>query len=76
MKLQKKLQTRTMKGKEWDMQRYVDLPKIKIPRFCLSSFKESQSKIRLICSADATEFAGRPSAQVRNKALVFSCAPS
>ena len=56
-----------MKGKKWDMQGYVDLPKIKIPRFCLPSFTESQSQIRLICSADATEFKGRqPSAQARN----------
>jgi len=67
VKLQNKLQTRTMKGKKWDMQGYVDLPKVKIPRFCLPRFTESQSQIRLICSADATEFKGRqPSAQARD----------
>ena len=37
---------------------YVNLPEIKIPRFCLPSSGVSKSKIRLICIADTAEFAG------------------
>ena len=72
IKLQMKLQTSSMKGKDWneilpdqDQERgreilkgYVNLPEIMIPRFCLPSKGGSKSRIRLICSADAAEFAG------------------
>ena len=37
---------------------YVNLPDIKIPRFCLPSSKVSKSKIRLICLADAAKCVG------------------
>ena len=37
---------------------YKDLPEITIPRFCLQSKEISGFKIRLLCLADAAEFAG------------------
>ena len=37
---------------------YVNLPEIKIPRFCLPCSRVSKFKIRLICLDDAAEFAG------------------
>ena len=37
---------------------YVNIPNIKTPRLCLPSSKISKSKIRLICPADMSEFAG------------------
>ena len=40
------------------MKGYVELPNITIPRFCLPSNDLCSSKIRLICLADAAEFAG------------------
>ena len=72
IKLQMKLLTASLKGKEWDevlpdedqevwrniLKGYVDLPKITIPRFCLPGKNGSKSKIRLLCLADAAEFAG------------------
>ena len=72
IKLQMKLLTGSLKGKGWDevlpegdqivwieiLKGYVDLPNIVIPRFCLPSNRISSSKIRLICLADAAEFAG------------------
>ena len=72
VKLQMKLKTSSLKGKEWDevlpeqdqetwrqiLKEYVNLPSIVIPRFCLPSKSLSKSKIRLICLADAAEFAG------------------
>ena len=72
IKLQMKLLTGSLKGKDWDeilpdedqevwrdiLKGYVDLPKIAIPRFCLPGKNESKSKIRLLCLADAAEFAG------------------
>jgi len=62
MKLQMKLLTGSLKGKDWDeilpeveqdlwreiLKGYVKLPKITIPRFCLPSKKFSNSKIRLM----------------------------
>ena len=67
-----KLLTGSLKGREWEevlpkedqttwreiLKGYVDLRGITIPRFCLPSDKISSSKIRLICLADAAEFAG------------------
>ena len=67
-----KLLTSRMNGKGWDevlseddqkmwkeiLKGYVNFPDIKIPRFCLPSSKVSSLKIRLICLADAAEFAG------------------
>ena len=67
-----KLQTRSLKGKEWDevlpdedqekwreiLKSYVNLPEIVIPRFCLPSERDARYRIRLICLADAAEFAG------------------
>ena len=61
-----------MRGREWDevlpdqdqetwrqiLKEYVNLPEIMIPRFCIPSKEVSKSKIRLICLADAAEFAG------------------
>ena len=72
VKLQMKLLTGSLKGKGWDevlpeqdqilwreiLKGYVKLPKIIIPRFCLPGTMVSSSKIRLICLADAAEFAG------------------
>ena len=72
IKLQMKLQTSSLKGKDWDeilpdqdqerwkeiLKGYVNLQEIKIPRFCLPRNEGSGSKIRLICLADAAEFAG------------------
>ena len=72
VKLQMKLQSSSMKGKEWDevlseqdqetwrqiLKEYVNLPEITIPRFCIPSKRVSKSKMRLICLADAAEFAG------------------
>ena len=72
VKLQMKLLTGSLKGKEckeilpeedqimWReiLKEYVDLPGITIPKFCLPSDKISLSKIRLIFLADAAEFAG------------------
>jgi len=72
VKLQMKLKTSSLNGKEWDevlpeqdqetwrqiLKEYVNLPSIVIPRFCLPSKNVSNSKIRLICLADAAEFAG------------------
>ena len=72
IKLQMKVQTMGMKNKGWDkvlpddkqrkwkevLKGYVNLPEIKFPRFCLPSSRVSKSKIRLICLANAAEFAG------------------
>ena len=72
IKMQMKLLTSSLKGKGWEevlpeedqtvwreiLKGYVDLPNIVIPRFCLPSNEVSSSKIRLICLADAAEFAG------------------
>ena len=72
MKLQMKLLMGSLKGKAWEeilpeedqrtwreiLKGYVDLPNISIPRFCLPSNDLCSSKIRLICLADAAEFAG------------------
>ena len=72
VKLQMKLLTGSLKGKEWKeilpevdqemwreiLKGYVELPNITIPRFCLPSDELCSSKIRLICLADAAEFAG------------------
>ena len=72
VKLQMKLKTSSLKGKEWDevlpeqdqevwrqiLKEYVNLPEIVIPRFCLPNKKLSNSKIRLTCLADAAEFPG------------------
>jgi len=72
IKLQMKLLTGSLKGRGWDeilpeqdqilwreiLKGYVNLPEITIPRFCLPGVKKSSSKIRLICLADAAEFAG------------------
>ena len=71
VKLQMVLQTSSMKGKKWDkvlpeqdretwrqiLKEYVNLPEITIPRFCLPSKEISNSKIRLLCLADAAKFA-------------------
>ena len=59
IKLQMKLQTSSLKGKEWDevlpaedqekwreiLKSYVNLPEIMIPRFCLPSKRDEKSKI-------------------------------
>ena len=37
---------------------YVNIPEIIIPRFCLPEKRAEKGKIRLICLADAAEFAG------------------
>ena len=37
---------------------YKDLPEITIPRFCLQSKEIYGFKIRLLCLANAAEFAG------------------
>ena len=72
IKLQMKLQTSSLKGQDWDevlpiqdqekwreiLKGYVNLPEIRIPRFCVPGERDSKSKIRLICLADAAEFAG------------------
>ena len=72
MKLQMKLLTGSLKGKEREeilpeddqkmwreiLKGYVELPNITIPRFCLLSNDLCSSEIRLICLADAAEFAG------------------
>ena len=69
VKLQMVLQTSSMKGKKWDkvlpeqdqetwrqiLKEYVNLPEI--TRFCLPSKEISNSKIRLLCLADAAKFA-------------------
>ncbi len=61
-----------MKGKDWDevlpvedqekwreiLKSYVNIPEIIIPRFCLPEKRVEKGKIRLICLADAAEFAG------------------
>ena len=81
-----------MRGREWDevlpdqdqetwrqiLKEYVNLPEIMIPRFCIPSKEVSKSKIRLICLADAAEFAGgeRPCMQARKPAQAFGCALS
>ena len=72
VKLQMKLLTGSLKGKDWNeilpeqdqnqwreiLKGYVNLPDITIPRFCLPGLAKSSSKIRLLCLADAAEFAG------------------
>ena len=59
------------------LREYVNLPSIVIPRFCLPSKSLSNSKIRLICLADAAEFAwGRQSMQGGKPALASGRAPS
>ena len=72
VKLQMKLLTGSLKGKDWNetlpeqdqiqwreiLKGYVRLPEIIIPRFCLPRSGRLMSKIRLICLADAAEFAG------------------
>ena len=72
IKVQMKLQTSSLKGRDWEeilpeeeqkmwkniLKDYVNLPEIQIPRFCLPSSKISKSKIRLICLADAAECVG------------------
>ena len=72
VKLQMKLLTGSLKGKDWEeilpeedqkmwreiLKGYVELPNITIPRFCLPSNELCSSKIRLICLADAATFAG------------------
>ena len=72
VKLQMKLLTGSLKGKEREeilpeddqkmrreiLKGYVELPNITIPRFCLLSNDLCLFKIRLICLADAAEFAG------------------
>ena len=72
VKLQMKLLTGSLKGKGWEevlpegdqivwreiLKGYVDLPNIIISRFYLPSNEHCSSKIRLICLADAAEFAG------------------
>ena len=72
MKLQTKLLTGFLKGKDWDeilpdedqgtwreiLKGYKDLPEITIPRCCLQRKEISGFKIRLLCLADAAEFAG------------------
>ncbi len=40
------------------MRSNVNLPEIIIPRFCLPEKRAEKGKIRLICLADAAEFAG------------------
>ena len=70
-----------MRGREWDevlpdqdqetwrqiLKEYVNLPEITIPRFCIPSKEVSKSKIRLICLADAAEFAGGGAAMYAGK---------
>jgi len=72
VKLQMKLLTGSLKGKEWDevlpeqdqnqwrevLKGYIKLPDITISRFCLPGPGKSSSKIRLLCLADAAELAG------------------
>ena len=72
IKLQMKLQTSSLKGKDWDevlpaedqekwreiLKSYVNIPEIIIPRFCLPEKRAEKGKSRLICLADAAEFAG------------------
>ena len=72
VKLQMKLFTGSLKGKEREeilpeddqkmwreiLKGYIELPNITIPRFCLPRNELCSSKIRLICLADAAEFAG------------------
>ena len=89
IKLQMKLLTSSLKGKGWDevlpekeqivwreiLKGCVELPNIVIPRFCLPSNRISSSKIRLICLADAAEFAGGASVYAGKelKPGVWSC---
>ena len=58
------------------MKGYVNLPEIKIPRFCLPSSRVSKSKIRLICHADAAELAGGAAVHVGKELSpgTWSCA--
>ena len=70
VKLQMKLLTAGLKGKEWDeilqdedqitwketLKGFVNLPVIKIPRFDLPSSRVLKSEIRLICLGDAAKF--------------------
>ena len=72
IKLQMKLAMLPLKGPDWDEEipsteqekwteiiaMFVDLNGIQMPRCCIPSDEESESKIRLICLADAAEFAG------------------
>ena len=72
VKLQMKLLTGSLKGRDWDevlpegdqimwkeiLKGYVDLPDITIPRLCIPGSGISSSKIRLLCLADAAEHAG------------------
>ena len=72
IKLQYKLEMRSLSGLGWDEEiidseqqkwkdliaGFVDLEKISIPRCAIPSDSESVSKIRLICLSDAAEYAG------------------
>ena len=72
IKLQMKLAMLPLKGLDWGEEissteqekwtdivaMFVDLNGISMPRCCIPSDEESESKIRLICLADAGEFAG------------------
>ena len=72
IKLQMKLAMLPLKGLDWDEEipsiqqakwtdiitTFVELNDIQMPRCCIPSDEASKSKIRLICLADAAEFAG------------------
>ena len=72
IKLQMKLAMLPLKGLDWDEEipsaeqekwvniiaTFVELNEIQMPRCCIPPDDESESKIRLICLADAGEFAG------------------
>ena len=72
IKLQMRLAMLPLKGLDWDEQissiqqatwtniitSFIDLNNIQMPRCCIPSDEDSESKIRLICLADAAEFAG------------------
>lgn len=72
IKIQMKLQMLGLKGKGQDesldnneqdiwketLRGFVNLPDIKIPRFCLPSYLISSSKIILICLVDGGKFGG------------------
>ena len=89
IKLQMKLQTSSLKGKDRDeilpvedqekwrgiLKGYVNLPETKIPRFCVPSERDSKSRIWLICLADAAEFAGGAAvyAGKENSPGIWSC---